>query len=69
MAKPQLKSFSDLMDEPIDVGPPDQSFDEILELGTMLAEGRPGLIVYVENPPLQKWRSDEAEARHVSEDK
>jgi hypothetical protein len=52
---PQLKKFSDFMDEPQDVGPPDQSMDEILELGTMLAEHGEGLIVYVENPPLQKW--------------
>ena len=53
--KPALKAFSSLMDEPIDIGPPDLDFDEILELGHMLATSRPGLIVYVENPPLQKW--------------
>jgi hypothetical protein len=43
------------MDEPKDEGPADASFDEVLELGTVLAEHGDGLIVYVENPPLQKW--------------
>lgn len=52
---PQLKTFSDFMDEPKDEGPADASFDEVLELGTVLAEHGDGLIVYVENPPLQKW--------------
>lgn len=52
---PQLKKFSDFMDEPLDVGPPTENLDEILELGTQLAERGDGLIVYVENPPLQKW--------------
>ena len=55
----QLKGFSDLMDEPIDLGLPNENFSEILELGTMMAESRPGLIVYVENPPLQKWETPE----------
>jgi len=51
----QVKAFSDLMEEPIDIGPPSEDFNEILELGTFMAESRPGLIVYVDNPPLQKW--------------
>ena len=52
---PQLKKFSDFMDEPMDVGPPTEDMDKILELGTIMAEHGEGLFVYVENPPLQKW--------------
>lgn len=51
----QLKGFSDFLDEPFDIGLPTQDFDTILELGSTLAESRPGLIVYVEGPVLQKW--------------
>lgn len=51
----QLKKWSDLMDEPLDVGPPTGDLNKILELGTMVAESHPDLIVYVENPRLQKW--------------
>jgi hypothetical protein len=57
----KLKTYSDLMEAPIDIGPEHQSFDEILELGTTLATSRPGLIVFVENPPLQKWEPDSAD--------
>ena len=53
----QVKAFSDLMDEPIDIGLPSENFSEILELGYVMAESRPGLIVYVDNPPLQKWEA------------
>jgi hypothetical protein len=40
------------MDEPKDEGPADASFDEVLELGTVLAEHGDGLIVYVETIPI-----------------
>lgn len=56
----QVKSFSDLMDEPIDIGPPSENFSEILELGTFMAESRPGLIVFVDRPQLQKWEAPDA---------
>jgi hypothetical protein len=52
---PQLKKFSDFMDEPMDVGPPTEDMNKILELGTIVAEAGESVIVYVENPPLQKW--------------
>jgi hypothetical protein len=48
-------TFSDFMDEPIPQGEETDDMDAILELGTTLAEHGEGLIVYVENPPLQKW--------------
>ena len=54
-AKKQLKAFSDFMDEPIDLAQPTEDMDKILELGTIMAEHGEGLIVYVDNPPLQKW--------------
>lgn len=53
--KPVLKAYSDFMDEPLELGPPTGSLDELLELGHTMATSRPGLIVYLENPPLQKW--------------
>lgn len=56
--KLQLKKFSDLMDKPADVGPPSENFSDILELGTIVAESHPDLIVFVDNPPLQKWVPD-----------
>jgi hypothetical protein len=60
--KPKLKSYSDFMDEPLELGPPNGTFDELLELGHMMATSRPGLIVYMENPPLQKWGEEDAKA-------
>lgn len=50
----RLKAFSDMMDEPLDLGPADAGIDDVLELGATL--DRHGLIVYVENPPLQMWK-------------
>lgn len=55
--KPKLMSYSDFMDEPLELGPPTGTFEELLELGYTMAEGRPDLIVYLENPPLQKWEA------------
>lgn len=55
MAEKQLKAFSDFMDEPVDLAEPTENMDKLLELGTIMAEHGEGLIVYVDNPPLQKW--------------
>jgi hypothetical protein len=51
--------FSDFMDEPQPVAEPTKDMDKLLELGTIVAESGEGLIVYVDNPPLQKWDNDE----------
>jgi hypothetical protein len=59
VAQKQIKAYSDLMTSPIDIGLPSPDFNELLELGYFMAESRPGLIVYVDNPPLQKWVDDE----------
>jgi len=53
--KKQLMKFSDFMDEPLPVAEPTEDMDKILELGTIVAEAGESVIVYVDNPPLQKW--------------
>lgn len=52
----QLKAFSTLTEEVLDIGPPSENLDAILELGDMMASSRDGLIVYVQGPVLQKWK-------------
>ena len=53
----QLRAFSELTEEVIDIGPPTEDLDAILGLADTMATNRPGLIVYVEGPVLQKWES------------
>ena len=53
----QLKIYSQLLDEDVEVGPPSEDLDALLELGDFMAASRPGLIVHVEGPALQKWES------------
>lgn len=53
----ELKGFSLLTEEVLDLGV--GSDDALLELGDMQATGHPNLIVYLENPPLQKWVSSD----------
>lgn len=49
-------AYSQLLDETMPVGSPSKDFDELLELGDFMAEGRPGLIVYIQGS-LQKWET------------
>lgn len=51
--KKQLKMYSPLLDEDVDLGLPSTDVDSLLELGDMMATGRPALIVH-----LQKWEPD-----------
>lgn len=51
----QLKGFSLLTEETLELGPPTTDLDAILELGDAVATGHPGLVVYVDGPALQKW--------------
>lgn len=53
----QVKMFSPLTDEPpVELGIKEQNFDEILEIGDMLATFNHNLIVYVQGPALQEWK-------------
>ena len=57
MAK--LKGYSLLTEEVLDLGPTQQTPEEILQLGETMATSRDGLIVFVEGR-LPKWeRADE----------
>lgn len=51
--KKQLKMYSPMFDEDTDLGLPSTDVDALLELGDMMATGRPNLIVH-----LQKWVND-----------
>lgn len=51
----QLKAYSLLTGDDLEIGPPSEDLDEILGLADELATSRPGLIVHVEGPVLQKW--------------
>ena len=53
----QLKAFSLLTDDVIELGPPTEDLDAILGLADTVATDRPGLVVYVEGPVLQKWET------------
>lgn len=53
----QVKAFSLLTEEEIDLGIKTESLDDLLELGEMAATGHDNLIVYVSGPALQKWES------------
>lgn len=55
----QLKAYSQLLDEVIDLGSPTENLDDLLQLGDFMATGRPGIIVYVEGPALRKWTDAE----------
>jgi hypothetical protein len=55
----QVKGFSELTGDIIDIGPPTQDADAILELGSMAATGHDNLIVFTEKPvPLQEWKDE-----------
>lgn len=54
----QLKGYSQLTEEVIDIGPPTEDLDTLLGLADMVATSRPGLIVYAEGPVLQKWKDE-----------
>lgn len=54
----QLKGFSDLLDKPFPIGLPSENLDELLGLGETMATSRPGLIVWLEGPALQRWQHD-----------
>jgi hypothetical protein len=51
----QLKAYSALIDEDVEIGPKTDDFDQILGISEYMAEGRPGLIVHVEGSRLPKW--------------
>lgn len=53
-----VKMFLPSLDESIDLGIPEQSFDEILEIGDMLATFDPNVFVYVTGPALQEWKGE-----------
>lgn len=54
---PELKAYSLLTDDVLELGPLDITADEVLELGDYMATNRPGLIVFADEPTvrLQKW--------------
>lgn len=51
----QVKAYSTLTGDVIDIGPPTEDVDAILGLADTMATNRDGLIVYLEGPVLQKW--------------
>lgn len=51
----QVRAYSELLEEVVDIGLPTENLDALLELGNMMAANRPGLIVYVDGPALQRW--------------
>jgi hypothetical protein len=54
----QVKAFSELTGDVLDLGPVTEDLDKLLGLGEMMATNRDdSLIVYVEGPALQKWES------------
>lgn len=56
----QLKAYSLLTGDDLEIGPTTEDLDAILELGDTIATSRPGIIVHVEGPALQKWEGDSA---------
>lgn len=55
----QVKAFSTLTEDVIEIGPPTEDADAILELGSLAATGHDNLIVFTEQPvPLQKWEDE-----------
>jgi hypothetical protein len=55
--KQQLKIYSPLLDEDFTLGLPSTDVDRLLELGDMMATGRPQFIIH-----LQKWEPDDDSA-------
>jgi hypothetical protein len=57
----QLKAYSEITGDVLDLGPATDDVDALLGLGEMMATNRDSLIVFTERPvPLQKWEpSDE----------
>jgi hypothetical protein len=52
--------FSPLTGDDIDLGLPSDDVEALLELGGMMATGRPSLIVHRETlARLQKWEADQ----------
>ena len=49
----QLKMYSQLTEDDLDLGLPSEDQDELLELGDAIATSRPGVIIH-----LQKWTDD-----------
>lgn len=61
MAQPlqQMRVYSQLLDEDVDLGLPSTDVDALLGLGDMMAD-RPALIVHMEPVSrLRKWADDE----------
>lgn len=44
----QVQAYSTLADEVLDIGPPSNDPDQILELGAFVATGREDVIVFVD---------------------
>jgi hypothetical protein len=53
----QLKAFSQITGDVLDIGPASEDLDAILGLGDMMAPHN-DLIVYVEGPVLKKWEAE-----------
>lgn len=53
----KVHAYSTLTDEVVDLGVPNTDVDQLLNLAETIATDRPGVIVYLENPPLQKWET------------
>jgi hypothetical protein len=53
----QLKGYSTLTEDILDLGPVPEDLDEMLALGEFVATGHDNLIVYAEGLGLQKWSS------------
>lgn len=51
----ELKAYSLLTGDVLDLGPTDADPDELLELGAYAATIAPGTIVFTEGPTLQTW--------------
>lgn len=53
----QLKAYSEITGDVLDLGPATEDLDALLGLGDMMATNRDSLIVFVDGPALQKWES------------
>lgn len=49
----QLKAYSQLTEDVLDIGSPSDNVDELLQLGDTVATSRPGIIVF-----LQPWKDE-----------
>lgn len=51
----QLKAFSLLTEDVVDVGLPSEDGDYLGGLGDLMASGRDSLIVFVDGPAIREW--------------